>query len=161
MKLLLFLFFSSLFVSIKVNSGILYIESSDNYLGHLNGKVARDKLEIERSLNNSQLLYIRRDELDKNLERFYIKHSKLISGTADKIVVAVGNLDPKLDVILTLSILTDGSPAAVSIKQDSSSVRIDVLKEFDFLEVRVVRPVQIIFPKSFLGEFNLNVDIEG
>ncbi|WP_063659487.1 DUF5462 family protein [Aliivibrio fischeri] len=140
------------------------IISSPVSLGTVNGDIINNEVKIERTLSNPVLLSVTKKELRLPLHAVFINNTSLLKSRQNELTFM--QLSPvkhgkSMKTKVTLGLWLDGHRVNFTGKQDESAIKIVVPNPFKLLELRVVRPLELMLPKDYRGEFNFSLDIEG
>lgn len=132
-------------------------------LGIVNGEVINQKIKIEKSLNNPILISVKQQDYKKPLQQLTIKNAVLTYQSSNELVLTVSS--PLSHVIsmqsqVALGLWINGQRINITGEQVGNDVKIDLLPNYKTLELRVIKPVEMVLPKDYRGEFKYSIDIE-
>ncbi|MGR5241676.1 DUF5462 family protein [Photobacterium damselae] len=130
--------------------------------GIVNGEVVNNEIKIERTLNNPILISVHQQDYDKPLTGLVVKNATLAQQTETELVLTQRSSLTEGGMVtkVTLGLWVDGQGVAISGKQVGSEIYITVPTQFRDLELRVVKPVTMMLPRSYRGEFKYNVEVD-
>ncbi|PSU99928.1 DUF5462 family protein [Photobacterium kishitanii] len=142
----------------------LIINQAAISLGSVNGEVINNQyISIAKVLSNSVLLSVKQSELETKLQSLLIDNAVLNqkNNSGISIVITEPTAQGDINVEVILELWLDGRRVSVTGEQMGSSVRLNIPKEFNYIEIKMVNPLKIHVPLSYRGDFNFVLDVEG
>lgn len=131
--------------------------------GMVNGEIVNGETKIEKSLNNPILISVKQQDYDKPLKELVIKDAVLTHQSPNELILTVASplsnaMSMKSQVVVGLWV--DGQRTNLDGKQVGTEVKIATPSAYKALELRVVKPIEMVLPQKYHGEFKYSIEIE-
>lgn len=141
-----------------------FINQNSILLGKVNGDVINNKyISITKVLSQTTLVSVKKSDLNSAVNSLIIKNAILNkSHNGDiSIVMTQPTVKGDINIEVVLELWLDGRHINITGSQVGNSVRLIMPLNFNWIELKIVNPLNLYIPLYFHGDLNFVLDIEG